>query len=330
MSLLNSYIGMYIVQAFCHSLIAALIVDRAIYSWEIRSPLIQFRFRLIVLLLPIFSFPFYQIINPNRGTSYFREDTALLDIQRWLTIEIWGKVSIALLLLIIFSLATLIFLLQETLPILKETYNSKGNDTIIKRPAEGSVINKALQSLPVNKPDIFVIEDDHSILFSTSGSNTAIYLSTGLMDTLDEDQIQAALAHEIAHIMRRRSPLIWVIFFARILMFFNPVILIEFRRIIQEDEKICDDIAVSLTQKPLALATTLRKLYHTSGEINPIRLRDISKVKDAIEEYSHNVLIESRINRLEEKRFIYKKEGGEWFKFLLTLVTISIINYFIV
>lgn len=330
MSFFNSYIGMYIAQAFCHSLIAALIVDRAIQSWGIRSPLIQFRFRLIVLLLPIFSFPLYQIINPNRGTIYFREDTALLDINRWLTVELWGKVSVTLLFFLILSVTTLIFLLQEIIPILRDTYNSKTPDTIIKRPAEYSVVNEAIQSLPVNKPDIFIVEDNHPLLFSTGGNNTAIYLSTGLVDTLNKDQIQAALAHEIAHIMRRRSPLIWAIFFARVLMFFNPVILVEFRRIIQEDEKICDDIAVSLTQKPLALATTLRELYHTTEGISPIKLRNISKVKDALEEYSHNVLIESRISRLEGKGFTYKKEDGEWFKFILTLVTILIINYFVV
>ncbi|MBI5187729.1 MAG: hypothetical protein HZA07_01460 [Nitrospirae bacterium] len=94
-----------------------------------------------------------------------------------------------LLFFLILSVTTLIFLLQEIIPILRDIYNSKTPDTIIKRPAEYSVVNEAIQSLPVNKPDIFIIEDNHPLLFSTGGNNTAIYLSTGLADTLNKDQI---------------------------------------------------------------------------------------------------------------------------------------------
>ncbi len=323
---------MYTVQAFCHSLIAAIIVDRAIQSWEIRNPLIQHKFRLITLLFPVFSFPIFQMINPERGNIYFREDIALFDINRWLALEIWGKIPISLLFLLILTVTTLIFLFQEIIPILRHTFDSK-NSNILKRELDkDSVVNEAIQSIPVNRPELFIIEDDEPLLYSTSGTNPAVFLSTGLINTLDRDHLQAALAHEIAHIMWRKSLLVWFIFFARILMFFNPVILVEFRRIVQEEEKICDDMAVSLTQKPLALADTLKRLYYVTENLSPFKLTKPSRIKMALEDYSHNILIESRISRLEKEGLgdLVHKKDGEWFKFSLVLTVILIINYFVV
>ncbi len=51
-------------------------------------------------------------------------------------------------------------------------------------------------------------------------------------------------------------------------------------------------------------------------------------MKDSIEEYSHNIHIESRIHRLEKGSI--NKTDGEWFKLILTIVIITGINYFVV
>lgn len=318
---------MYITQAFFHSLIAAIIVDRSIQAWKISNPLIKQRFRFIVIVFPIFSFPVFQLINPDRGSISFRLE-ALFDANRWLNLELWEKIPVSLLFILILFITTLVFILQEVIPILMHTIESKKSTFEGERPDDDSIVYKALNSLPVEKPDVFIIDDDEFILFSTTGSKAVIFLSTGLVNELNIEQLQAALAHEIAHITRSKRPLILLIFLLRILMFFNPVVLIDFRRVVQEDEKICDDIAISLTQKPHALSEALRTLYYTTEGLNPAQTQKLSNLRTSIEEYSHHLLIESRIKRLEQGP-VYNT-GGEWFKFILTLIVIIVINYFVV
>jgi beta-lactamase regulating signal transducer with metallopeptidase domain len=117
-------------------------------------------------------------------------------------------------------------------------------------------------------------------------------------------------------------------FLFRIIMFFNPVVLLEFRRVTQEEEKICDDITVSLTKNHHALSEALKKLYHKDKNINALQLGNLSEMRDSIEEYSHNVHIENRIIRLEKSSM--QKQYGEWFKLILTVIIIVGISYFVV
>ena len=119
-----------------------------------------------------------------------------------------------------------------------------------------------------------------------------------------------------------------MVFLFRIILFFNPVVLLEFRRITQEEEKICDDITVSLTNKPHALSEALKRLYHQDKNINPLQLRNLSEMKNSVEEYSHNIHIENRMVRLEQSSV--EAPHGEWFKLILTIIIIAGINYFVV
>jgi Zn-dependent protease with chaperone function len=326
-SFLNSYPGSYIVQSFSHSVITASIVEIAIKAWRIRNPTVRQRLLLIVLVAPIFSFPVYQLINPQRGSVYFRLD-ALLDSSRWIDMELWGVVPIRYGFLLVFFLTAVIFFFQELVPILRHTYESSGSGLSGERAERDSMMAQTLKDLPVEKADIFLLEDEDVILFSTTGRKGSIYLSSGLLRILDRDQVRAAVAHEFAHVIRSRRPLLVVMFLLRMIMFFNPVVLMEFRRIVQEDEKICDDYAVSLTRNPLALAESLRKLYLTENEGKPGKAKDIMSEMEALEVYSHRLNIESRITRLE-KGYANTGEKG-WFAIVLTLAVVLVMNYFIV
>lgn len=323
----NSTIGMYIAQAFCHSLIAALIVDRAVQAWRINNPLIRQRFSLIVMVLPILSFPVFQMINPERSSISFRLET-LFDINRWLNLELWGKIPLNLLFVLMLFITTLVFLFQEMIPIVKHTIESKESESEEGKWADDPAIEKALAYLPGEKPRISIIDDDDFILFSTTGKQPIIFLSNGLIESMNSDQIQAAIAHEIAHIKRNRRPLMVIIYIIRMVMFFNPVVLVEFRRIVQEEEKICDDMAVTMTRNPHAMAEILKKFNRTGEDLNFDKMKKLSTLSGALEDYSHNIHMESRIVRLEQG--LTRNTGGEWFKFLLTLMVIIIINYFVV
>jgi hypothetical protein len=323
----NSYPGMYIAQSFMHSLIAAVITDRALQFWNIGNPLIRQRFRLIVVVLPALLFPFYQAINPDRDGISFRLN-ALFDINRWLNLELWGIIPLVWFFIVIIFIATSIFLLQELIPILRHLFESKASDFEFESLDDYPVVKEAVETLPGEKPEIFIFDDDDYVLFSTTGKNAAVFISTGIIKILTTDQLQAAITHETAHIQRNKRPLLIVVFLFRILMFFNPVVLLEFRRITQEEEKICDDITVSLTNKPRALSGTLKRLYHKDKDNKPLQLGNLAGLRDSFEEYSQNIHIENRIVRLEQGSV--QKPYGEWFKLILTIVIIAGINYFVV
>ena len=100
----NTYPGMYIAQSFMHSLIAAVITDRALQLWNIGNPLIR-----------------------QRDSISFRLN-ALFDINRWLNLELWGIIPLVWFFISIIFVATAIFLFQELIPILRHLFEPKASD----------------------------------------------------------------------------------------------------------------------------------------------------------------------------------------------------------
>ena len=317
---------MYLAQSFLHALIAALIVDTALLAWKIEAPLIRQRFRLLVIVLPIISFPLYQLITPDRGSALFRLE-AYFDIDRWLDLELWGTVPVGVLFLLFLAFTAVVFILQELLPIARHTLSSGGGSLEGVRPEPESRVTRALEGLPGRVPAVFIIDDDAFAMFSSTGKVPAVYLSGGLVEKLDLHELRAAIAHEIGHIQRSRRPAMVMIFMLRVVMFYNPIILMEFRRIVQEEEKICDDMATSMTGDRAALAGALRKFYDADDEEQEPSREGAPRLRERIEEYSHTLLIEERITRLEEPATPSVNTSAAY---LVVLATILAVNYYVV
>jgi Zn-dependent protease with chaperone function len=323
----NSLVGMYVAQSFVHSIIASIIAGQALNVWQIDDPVIRQRFRLMVLLFPIFSFPFYQVLNPDRGSPIFRLNV-LFDSSQWLNMDIWGVVPVSLLFLLLLAIVTLVFLFQEMIPIIRHSLESRIATHEGKRRDADTFIQNASKSLAIETPEVIIVDDDELIIFSTPGKNSVIVISTGLSEALTPAQMQAALAHELAHISRSRRPMLLAVFFLRIIMFFNPVALVEFRRAIRNEEKICDDIAVSLTHRPEALAEALKKFYAVCETPLPDAREKALFTPVRLEEYSYNMQLDTRITRLGQK--MAYRAGGRWFLMLSSFLIIVFINYFVV
>jgi Zn-dependent protease with chaperone function len=275
--------------------------------------------------VPLVAFPLYQAIDPERGSALFRLD-ALFDVNRWLDLRIWDLIPVGLLFLLLLVFTGIVFVLQEVLPIARHTATS-GRDTLdVKKPDPGSPVSRALELLSGNKPEIFLLDDDEFVIFSSTRRNASIYVSHGLVNALSFSELQAAIAHEIGHIRRSRRPLMVLIFLLRVIMFYNPIVLMEFRRIVQEEEKICDDVAVELTGDRTALAQALRTFYY-AREDDPEPERDALRLRDRIEEYGHSLLIETRIARLEEPP---AREVQGPVVFIVVLTTVLAISYYLV
>lgn len=260
---ITSYWGMYIAQSVIHSIIASVIAECAILAWTIGSPQVKQSFRLMVIVLSLVSFPIYQFFVPRRGDVYFRL-SSLLDSNRWFFIERWGSMPIFIVFTAILAITVIIFIIQELFPILSDLLRQmRATTQSAPYEVDSEIRNKvaeALDGLPFDDRLVEIFDDDDLALFSSTGLKPMIYVSTGLISSFSMEHLQVALAHEVAHIQRSRKPLLIFAYLLRVLLFFNPVAMIEFRRLAHEEEKVCDDIAIELTGKPDTLSEAIEML----------------------------------------------------------------------
>jgi Zn-dependent protease with chaperone function len=325
-ALTSSYWGMYAVQTVLHSLIASVLVECAFMAWDIKAPSVKQRFRFMVILLPLLSFPVYQWMSPRRGDAYFRLES-LADSNKWFYLGPWNTSPFAALFIILLAISSLIFIVQELLPIVFQMREqTRMNDEPVADALENGMARKvslAVEGLPFDERSVEILNDDDLVLFSDTGLNPRIYVSTGLIATFTIEHLQAALAHEIGHIQRTRKPVLIFAYILRMLMFYNPVIMIEFRKMAQEEENVCDDIAVALTGKPEALSEAVDLFRSTAEEHGP----GASGIASSLEQYSHNVLLKNRVLRIGQPR----EDDSPWrVPYFVTMALIVSINYFVV
>jgi beta-lactamase regulating signal transducer with metallopeptidase domain len=323
----QTYIGMYFVQSIVHSVVTLLIVEMSLRIWSVDVPHERFRYRLQVLMLPFFMFPAFQIINPERGSFYFIEDTAIFSSMRWLEMELFGKLPFVYLFLFIVCSVFLIVIVQEIVPVVGDLLSKKNG--YIGQPAGEEVdkmVDEMSKGLNIEKPFVTVINNINPVIFTVGTRSHGIVMSEPLLTMLDRRELKSALAHELAHIMRRSNFTTMLVFLIRICMFYNPVSLLEFRRLVQDDEHICDDITVAITGDAHALASALKAFCIDIPHESTFK---VAELKETIERSSHNLLLHERISRLENHE-IYEHHPYRWGRYVLTFLTIVAVNYFVV
>ena len=96
-----------------------------------------------------------------------------------------------------------------------------------------------------------------------------ILLPVAALTSLTPDQIEALLAHELAHIRRRDYAVNLAQTLAEALLFFHPAVWWMSARIREEREHCCDEIAVGVCAEPVVYASAL-------AEIASWRRRDLA------------------------------------------------------
>lgn len=328
MHFLSSYAGGFAVQSVVHSLVTLLIVEMSVRIWEIDEPHERFKYRLIVLVMPFLMYPVFQMLNPGRGSFYFVHDEALFSSMRWIGLEVYGKTPFAVAFFAVVGVVSVVVILQEIVPIVRDRFSGGGGGYSGSHPpleVEGMVAEMSRKA-GIRKPAVVVIDDERPFIFTSGTKEHTIVITSALFSHFDARQLKGALAHELAHIVRRSNVTTLLVFFVRICLFYNPVSLFQFRRLVQDDEHICDDITVGITGDPEGLASALRLFWLDIPQQEKIKL---SEVKDVIEHSSHNLLLHERVVRLEEMRSRRGDEGG-WGPLGLTILTTVVVNYFIV
>ncbi|MBA4372954.1 MAG: hypothetical protein C0402_08825 [Thermodesulfovibrio sp.] len=334
MTFIHTIAGEYITQSVLHAFIALMLVEVSFYAWDIDDHLSKFRYRILTLGLPIIMFPAFQMISPDRGSWYFRLTTALFDSQRWLDLKVIGIFPLAVLFLGMLTAFSLLFVMQEIFPIFKGRRASQGADAYPETHAYDARMQAVLEDiclpLQMERPLFQVINEIFPVLFTQGFRKHTIIISDHLLMTLDDAQLRAALTHEIVHMMRSSSLKTPLIYLLRMLMFYNPVSLVEFRRIVHDEEFICDAITVSLTGQPDALISALSAFYYYPEPGQPdAQEGSLTQMKERVESHSHNLVLDERIEKLQQE-LNTGRPAFRFTPFLLTAGTIVAAGYLVV
>jgi len=156
----------------------------------------------------------------------------------------------------------------------------------------------------IRTPRVFVTRR-RGVLCTIGVLRPSILISSELLETLDPDEMTAALAHEIAHIVRNDNVLGTAAGIVRWLTFFSPASHFAMSFYLNEREKAADDFAIEVTGDHLALASSIIKVLKGRGRILSGEPAGVSfalreKVPDRIE----RLLISK--NAVSEASFTYR------------------------
>lgn len=259
-------------------------------------------------------------------------DTTILNSEYYFKIKI-----IIISIIILIQLFAYFFCKQIILKI----FNAKE----IKREAIPKIFfmtTKLANKANIITPSLYIIDSDQPNIFSTgrSKNKAAIAFTISILEILNDEEIEAAIAHEIAHIKNNDtlfmtsiamltsligliSNLIYSVTQPKNKTIMNPLAMIVtsiFTPIISIIIKICisnthgfetDRIGAKICGNPLALASTIAKIsdmsktyYNIQAEINPgtAHLFIINPLRGNFLQnlFQHHPKIEERIKKLVE------------------------------
>ncbi|MGI8915311.1 MAG: M56 family metallopeptidase [Chloroflexota bacterium] len=126
------------------------------------------------------------------------------------------------------------------------------------------------------------------------GGRPRLLLSTWMSARLDAREMEGVLAHELAHIARRDHLVAWLALLLRDAFCYLPSSWAAFRKLQHQQELTCDDLAVGVTGRPLALASALAKVWHSTLGPPPAAVAGVGLAGARAD-------IEGRIRRLMEE-----------------------------
>jgi Zn-dependent protease with chaperone function len=113
----------------------------------------------------------------------------------------------------------------------------------------------------VRPPLVSLLETQEPVAALDGLFKPEILVSRGLLDLLDDQELDATLAHELAHVVRGGNwwlSLLWVL---RATQAANPAALVLWRNYLEAQEEACDALAAFVTGRPAALAAALLKVH---------------------------------------------------------------------
>jgi len=115
--------------------------------------------------------------------------------------------------------------------------------------------------LGVAPPRLLICALDRPLALACGLRRPVVLLSTWMLVQLDRRELEAVLAHEVAHVARRDFLAAWLTTILRDAFCYLPASRVAYRQLQREREFACDGLVVAATGRPLALASALVKVW---------------------------------------------------------------------
>ncbi len=260
-------------QAILHAIIAAVVVEAVVRFWRIETPRTRLAFRLLALLLPVVALPCFMLFAPYRSEPWFAERWALFSASGWAEVRV-GGIGLDVIWLAGLGGGGLGLYLMDALPALGTWLVDRvlpaADDPALAARVSGEV--DALRTagrLPA--PAIRLVRSTAPVLLCGGLGTPHLVVSTGAVAILDERQLRAGIAHELAHARHRDPQLGWLLMATRTLCFFSPASQFIARSAVEDLERRADDEAVAATGDRFGMAGALVRLFtaeHAGGQIS--------------------------------------------------------------
>lgn len=126
-------------------------------------------------------------------------------------------------------------------------------------------VEKFASRVGVPTPKIGLTENLQSNAFTIGyGDNTMVVFSSGLISALNQVELEAVIAHELAHVKNRDFHLMAIVSSLKVVSFFNPASYLSASMLAREREYLADDVGSKATGKRNTLKKALMKIAATS------------------------------------------------------------------
>jgi hypothetical protein len=152
------------------------------------------------------------------------------------------------------------------------------------RPEHQALADLLAEQLGAPRCSLLFYISDRPLALTYGLFKPRVLLSTWMVEHLDQRELEAVLAHELAHAARRDYLVMWLTTVLRDSFFYLPTSWVAYRQLQREKEIACDDLAAGVTSRPLALASALCKVWHqATGGINLATAQPLVGIGECIE-----------------------------------------------
>lgn len=267
-------------ECILHGIVTALVVMMILRAQRIRAPDARLRFWLLAAGAPLVGTPLLWLLAPWRLGERFRDEWAFFSASHF-SPWVWHGAALATAAAWVLAVAGAALFLRDAIPFAMDFGLSRATKRTVTTPFAALVgaAERAAAALGIAVPRLVVLTSKHPILSCRGLRKPVIVVSTGLCELLEPtEELEAAIAHEMAHARRRDPALGWGLMLVRALCFFNPAVQLAARAAVMEIERRADQSAARIVGSSQSLVDSLRKLSdnaaasHTAGTWHGFRL----------------------------------------------------------
>jgi Zn-dependent protease with chaperone function len=125
----------------------------------------------------------------------------------------------------------------------------------------GDLFNSVAVRMGIRQAQLQISKGETPISFVAHVEKPVVVMSNKLLTLLKKDEIEAVIAHELAHVKNSDTALKSFVTAYRTVLPFDPIIRILEAAFHREREIVADETAANVTKKPISLAMSLIKIY---------------------------------------------------------------------